>query len=467
MSLLTILRLFSEQKIIEHSLIIPAHNSANLSAKSQKHPPESCAKSKSCLEIIHTNTTSSTLSTISAADVSNSSNHLIHIKCTSLHSYSHSTDDNIHDTSNLSISMSINSHSDESTTCSATNDDISQNSHPVVAKHQTAENVNSQKNLQKLNCQLDNCDKNYPVSPSICEVKRDENSLHDLSGLSEKTREAITYLRSRIKLTAVASANQEPSHSVNISQQRGAMEESSELPQTKCSSSSSKHAMLTSAVVQHSIRPISPRDLEQREGDASESQVVGYAVASQNLSLSSGWSDIAAGLTIPSTALHTRGRNQNSQKPAQNGHPETAPDGNAVDIQQKLAKTPDESLCQSMPQCSSHQDDTAKGNYQLRIQDNAVSSSQQVPYEQKTTNKNKEAQSSSLISSFTSEEMRHVWSEEKKAGVDERPILCYVDSRTGNSGYEPTKDRADGNVDLVTIQNCVCMEAAIAWDKQH
>ena len=211
--------------------------------------------------------------------------------------------------------------------------------------------------------------------------------------------------------------------------------------------------------------------------------MVGNAVASQNLSLSSGWSDIAAGLTIPSTALHTTGRNQNSQKPAQNGHPETAPDGNAQ------RTTPrDNVLCQTILQCIGQQDNTAEGNFentliqlpqpimtvatavkpgcQLQIQDNAVSSSQQVPSEQATTNENKNAQSSSLISSFTSEEMRHVLSEEK-AGVDEHPVLCYVDSRTGNSSFEPAKDRADGNVDLVTIQNCVCMEAAIAWDKQH
>ena len=188
--------------------------------------------------------------------------------------------------------------------------------------------------------------------------------------------------------------------------------------------------------------------------------MVGNAVASQNLSLSSGWSDIAAGLTIPSTALHTTGRNQNSQKPAQNGHPETAPDGNAQ------RTTPrDNVLCQTILQCIGQQDNTAEGNFentliqlpqpimtvatavkpgcQLQIQDNAVSSSQQVPSEQATTNENKNAQSSSLISSFTSEEMRHVLSEEK-AGVDEHPILCYVDSRTGNSGYEPTRSRADG-----------------------
>ena len=400
MSLLTLLRLFSEQKIIEHSLINPAHNSINLSAKSQKHSPES--KSESFLETSHTNTTSSTLSTISAADESNSSNHLINTKCTSSHSHSHSTDDNIHDTSNLGISMSINSNSEDSTTCSVTNDDVSQNSHPVVAKHQTAENVNSQKDLQNLNCQLDNCDKNYPISPAISEVERDEKSFHDLSQLSDKTREAITYLKSRIKLTAVTSATQVPAQDVNLSQQSGAMGESFELPQTECPTSSSKHAMLTSAVVQHSIRPISPRDLEQREGDASEPQVVGNAVASQNLSLSSGWSDIAAGLTIPSTALHTRGRNQNSQKPAQNGNPETAPDGNAQ------RTTPrDNVLCQTILQCIGQQDNTAEGNVentliqlpqpnmtvattgkpagQLQIQDNAVSSSQQVPYGQKTT----------------------------------------------------------------------------------
>ena len=272
MSPLTMLRLFSEQKIIEHSLINLSDNSTNLSAKSQKHPPESCAKSKSCLETSHTNTTSSTLSTISAAYESNSTNHSIYTKCTSLHSHSHSTDDNIHDTSNLSVAMSINSHSNESTTCSVTNDDISQNSHPVVAiKHQTAENVNSQKDRQKLNCQLDDncdknfhisppvyCDKNYPIPPPICEVERDEKSFHDLSQLSEKTREAITYLRSRIKLTAVASANQVPAHDVNLSQQSRAMGESSELPQTECPTSSSKHAMLTSAVAHHSIRPVSP-----------------------------------------------------------------------------------------------------------------------------------------------------------------------------------------------------------------
>ena len=495
-ALLIMLRLFLEQKIIEHSLTNLAHNTSNtnLTAESQKLPPESYAQIKSCLATNHDNT-SSTLSTISDADESNSSNHLIHTKCTSLHSHSHSTDDNIHDTSNFSVSMSINSHSDESITCSVTNDDISQNSHPFVAEHQTAENVNSQKNLQKLNCQLENCDKNfhisppvycdknYPIPPSISEVESDEKSFHDLSQLSEKTLEAITYLRIRIKLTAVASTEQAPPHDVNLTQQRGAMGESSELPQTECSSGSSKHAMLTSAVVQHSILPVSPRDLEQREGDASEPQVVGNAVASQNLSLSSGWSDIAAGLTIPSSALHIGGRNQNSQKPAQNVHPETAPDGNAQ------RTTPrDNVLCQTILQCIGQQDNTAEGNFentlvqlpqpnmavattdkpagQRQIQDNAVSSSQHVPFERATTNKNKNAQSSSLISSFTSEEIRHVLHEEK-AVVDECPILCHVDSRTGNSTYEPAKDRTEGNVDLVTIQNCVCMEAAIAWDKQH
>ena len=133
-SILMMICLFSEQKIIEESLTNSAHNfsNTNLTAKSQKQPSESCAQSKLCLETSHTTTSSSTLSTISDTDKSNSS---IQTKCSaSLQSHSHSIDDNthVHDVSNLTVSTkSIKSNSAKSTRCSVTNEGVNQNSHSV------------------------------------------------------------------------------------------------------------------------------------------------------------------------------------------------------------------------------------------------------------------------------------------------------------------------------------------------
>lgn len=205
--------------------------------------------------------------------------------------------------------------------------------------------------------------------------------------------------------------------------------------------------------------------------DSILSRITASSELDGNLSLRSGWSEIAVELKVSTAALKIETGCYSLPKQAsppksitlENNAKRPEPD---VPQNEKFNRSTGITASKMHPSVSpqiAHSStptvaDAARSDSPHQIQENVVSSSQQVLLSKTTPRCDQEQ--TSLISSFTSEEMRHVACEESEGKICEgsdQLALFYIDSRTGNSVYQPmSKTDRKGLVsynELIITQN--------------